>query len=125
MATVTLKGPIFDARGDAAVRDLKHDAVESVAGQGLADVHQNLDHSTRHPTPYYETQIAVDVDGDNAVVHDRGVIYGPWLEGVGSRNKTTRFKGYASFRRAAQGLGEKVPRLVEHAVKRAVGRLNG
>jgi len=35
---------------------------------------------------------------------ESNVVYGPWLEGVSSRNATTRFKGYASFRRTAQWL---------------------
>jgi hypothetical protein len=33
-----------------------------------------------------------------------GPVYGPWLEGVGSRNATTRFKGYRAFRKAANAL---------------------
>jgi len=41
-------------------------------------------------------------DGAHWKISDNGVIYGPWLEGVGSRNATTRFKGYANYRRNVQ-----------------------
>lgn len=51
-------------------------------------------------------------------IDDAKVIYGPWLEGTGSRNQTTRFKGYASFRRTAQWMQEKAPRVARaHALK--------
>ena len=60
----------------------------------------------------------------DVVVHDRRIIYGPWLEGVGSRNATTRFKGYSSFRRAFQELERQAPRLVEQDVRRLIAKLN-
>jgi hypothetical protein len=47
----------------------------------------------------------------NALITDGDVDYGPWLEGVSSRNSATRFKGYHSFRLAgqhAQKLSKKV-----------------
>lgn len=125
MAEVTVRGPLFDGRSDGIMKDLRHDVVHDVGQQGLADVHINLETSIRHPTPYYETQIRMQERGDTVVIDDRGIVYGPWLEGVGSRNKTTRFKGYFSFRRAAQGLAGKVPKVTREAVERAVRRLNG
>lgn len=125
MATVTINGPFFDQRNPAAMRQLEDDGLNRLGGQGVADVHQNLDAAIRNPTPYYETQIATERDGDTQVVHDRGVIYGPWLEGVGSRNSpVTRFAGYASFRRAAQALETQVPLVLAPLVEQCVGRLN-
>ncbi|MFI6304275.1 hypothetical protein ACIBCH_20585 [Amycolatopsis thailandensis] len=125
MATVTISGPFFDGRNPLIRRDLEDEGLNRVGGQGLADVHANLNTSIRNPTPYYETQITSERQGDTQVVHDRGVIYGPWLEGTGSRNQTTRFKGYASFRRAAQELEGQAGGILVPIVDRAVGRLNG
>lgn len=122
--TVTLSGPLFDSRADTAVKDLQREAVERVGGQGLANVHSLLNVAIRNPTPYYETQLTVEAGADTALVHDRGVIYGPWLEGVGSRNATTRFKGYHSFRTARQELEGQVPALIEPLAARCVERLN-
>lgn len=124
MANVTISGPFFDERNSAARHQMEDEGLNRVGGQGLADVHQNLDTSLRNPTPYYETQITSERSGDEQIVHDRGIIYGPWLEGTGSRNETTRFKGYASFRRAAQQLEGQVPGLLVPVVDRCVERLN-
>lgn len=125
MAVVTLSGPVFDQRGPAIMADFRDEALDRVGGHGLALVHTHLNAAIQNPTPYYETQIALDSEAGGRLVHDRGVIYGPWLEGVGSRNKTTRFKGYFSFRLAAQALRPAVPGLCEPIKLRAVGRLNG
>lgn len=125
MAVVTVSGPVFDGRADVAMRQFEDEALRRVGAQGLADVHGLLNASIRNATPYYETQLLTERVGDAQLVHDRGVIYGPWLEGVGSRNKTTRFKGYFSFRLAAQALRPKVPGLVEPLRIRAIERMNG
>jgi hypothetical protein len=124
MTEVRLNGPVFDARGPAIMQDMKREGLHRVAGQALSNVQTNLDASIRHPTPYYETQIRLDERGDSAVVDDRGVIYGPWLEGVGSRNKSTRFKGYFSFRRAVQTLQQQTPELLRAVAEHAVRRFN-
>ena len=61
---------------------------------------------------------------DDLVVHDRGIIYGPWLEGVSHRNQTTRFKGYSSFRRATQEMQRhRAPQLAQQVVDRYVAEL--
>lgn len=123
---VTVSGPIFDSRAEHYVREFDDLALRTVAHRGLADVAHILDVVIRHPTPYYETQIRVtDEPPDMKSINDAGVIYGHWLEGTGSRNKTTRFKGYHAFRRAAQQLQSEVPRLVEYATRRLVAKLNG
>ena len=58
-------------------------------------------------------------------ITDGGVIYGPWLEGVSSRNVTTRFRGYSSFRRVGQSLQEDAHDVAERHIERAVKELNG
>lgn len=100
MTTVTLTGPMFTGASAAAIDRFLEDAKYQVAGAALAAVHGILDARIQHPTPYYETQIHIVQEGPNQVVNDRGIVYGPWLEGTGSRNGKTRFKGYAAFRRA-------------------------
>lgn len=110
--TVIVTGPLFDGRAAAAVRDFLHRAQDVVGEQGLANWHQNMDASFRHPTPYYETQVMIQRIGEVVHVHDRGIIYGPWLEGTSKRNQTTRFKGYASLRRAVQQLRPRVDPLL-------------
>lgn len=97
-------GPVFNEMGPAAMRDYTEAAVEEVAQHGKDMVDRNLATSLRNPTPIYQTRINIERAGTTRIINDDMVVYGPWLEGVGSRNKTTRFKGYASFRRAKQWL---------------------
>lgn len=114
---INVSGPIFDGRASAAAAEFAEQVKKDVASQGYSDVMSNLNSSIRHPTPYYETQVTTSRHGDALVINDRGIIYGPWLEGVGSRNRTTRFKGYFSFRRGAQKLRGEVKGLADRLLR--------
>jgi hypothetical protein len=121
--TVSMRGPLLDGQAPAEIARICREIEDEVAAQGSSLVHERLNQSIRNPTPYYETQIVTDRAGRGTLVHDRGIVYGPWLEGVGSRNKTTRFKGYFSFRRATHELRRQAPALAEIVVRRNIGRL--
>jgi hypothetical protein len=122
--TVTITGPMFDGRAQAAVRDFLQEATYVVAGQALAEVQLVLDRSIKHPTPYYETQVTSQRLGEDMVVHDRGIVYGPWLEGVSHRNQSTRFKGYAAFRKATQEMEKKAGPIAERVLPRFLGAMD-
>lgn len=115
---VTASGPLFDGRAVTQLSVFLDEAVDLVAAAAEEAVNRNLATSIRHPSspPRYQSQIQTVHHGLDRVINDNGVIYGPWLEGVGSRNKTTRFKGYASFRRAQQQIEHAVPALVAPAL---------
>lgn len=67
-------------------------------------------------------QVGLDLQGK---IHDSGVVYGPWLEGTSSRNKTTRFKGYSSFRKVKQWLEKGIaPRVMKKHIKILTMRMN-
>lgn len=51
---------------------------------------------------HYRDTIHALVSSRNVTIMDNNAVYGPWLEGTSSRNLTTRFKGYASFRKVQQ-----------------------
>ena len=124
MGEVNISGPFFSASTRASVlAGALEDAQRQVAAQASSYVHTILNQRIKHPTPYYETQITTEKRGADIVVHDRGIVYGPWLEGVGSRNRTTRFKGYAAFRTARQQVAKDVQPLVENAIDRHLGAL--
>lgn len=98
--SVNAHGPVFDGRAAAAAHAFARESQNYVAAKGSDMVKHNLHGVLRHPTGYYESRVSAHGN----VVQDGGVIYGPWLEGVGSRNRTTRFKGYFTFRRTTQEL---------------------
>ena len=72
----------------------------------------------------YRRNIHGEVQETQGRIDDSGVVYGPWLEGVGSRNATTRFKGYSSFRRTAQKMEELAPEIATRHVQQAVQELS-
>jgi len=57
------------------------------------------------------------------LITDNGCVYGSWLEGESSRNSSTRFKGYRSFRKTRDWLEMHVATLVASAVQRLVREL--
>lgn len=121
--SVTKRGPLLDGKDGAVIERFLDDAVKEVAQQGLANVHMYLNASIKHSTPYYETQITIQRVGTTNVVHDRGIVYGPWLEGTSPMNARTSFKGYHSFRKAKQKTQTEVSRLVMAVMRRYLGRL--
>src|SRR5688572_30770062 len=84
-------GPMFDARGPAAVQDFIRERI-------TADLYR---------------------------VHDRDIVYGPWLEGTSERNRTTRFRGYAAFRKGMQRVNARLDALTSYALRRCIERLGG
>lgn len=57
---------------------------------------------------------------------DTGIIYGYWLEGIGSRNfPKTRFRGYRMWRDATQQIQAEADKIAQPHIDRAVERLNG
>lgn len=100
--SVSRHGPVFDGRADKAVDDAARDIESRTAYFGAALIRSRMDRTFRHQTPYYRLQNQARREGAHWKISDNGVIYGPWLEGVGSRNRTTRFKGYSNYRRSLQ-----------------------
>lgn len=127
---VDLSGPVFDGRAadwsDRMVRDMQ----QTVADHALVWWEADLEASIRHATPVYQLTPRVEQrDFDVAVNDGWGVTntlpYGPWLEGVGSRNSpVTRFPGYHALRGAYEAVSGQVPDLCEPGAEDYVGRVN-
>lgn len=123
--SVDAHGPVFDGRALIALDDYADAAVDAVAEQGFRDIHFTLERVLKHPTGYYQSQIRDRDLGAAHVLYDNRVIYGPWLEGVGSRNSpVTKFEGYFTFRRVAQHLARKAPAIAERVLPRFLRRMN-
>jgi hypothetical protein len=96
---VRLAGPLVEGKANAIVDAMMVSAVAEVADYAKYEVLTQLGKVLVNPTGYYESQIAdTPVTPFLHRIHDSGVVYGPWLEGISSRNQTTRFKGYHTFR---------------------------
>lgn len=122
---VRLKGPIVDGRGPAIVHAMAEAALAELADYTRFEVLMQLDRVLQHPTGYYESQVRPErVAVDTYSVNDSNVIYGPWLEGVGSRNRERPgFPGYHTFRTVRSRMNSKANEVAEAAVHRMIGAL--
>jgi hypothetical protein len=59
-----------------------------------------------------------------AMISDGGVVYGPWLEGTSSRNQSTRFKGYGTFRKTAQYIQKNLRKIIAVSIARMKQRMS-
>lgn len=117
---VSAHGPVFNGAAEALVHQYAHHLEEKLGDLGVTWIRAYLPtqykylrdpaslgfHGTKnHFVPGLYQSVIHRLDaGDSVLIHDTPSVYGPWLEGVGSRNATTRFKGYHTFRVIAQKL---------------------
>lgn len=97
-------GPLFDRRAQQVFRQFRDELEEESAEWALDHIRGTFHAEFKNPTGFYESNVRIR---NGSEVWDGGLagpVYGPWLEGVGSRNNTTRFKGYHAFRKAANAL---------------------
>jgi hypothetical protein len=119
-----LHGALFDARAHRIFDDFADDLEEDGAEWALHHIKGTFHSSFKTPTGYYESNVEIHNTSGGMEVWDGGLagpVYGPWLEGVGSRNApVTRFKGYRAFRKAASALEQRIEGMGERLLHRNV-----
>ena len=122
--TVDPRGPLFDARAEKEVADAENDALKAVATIGASMVRSRMAAVFRKETPFYRFANVAAKDPPGWKVWDQDkTVYGHWLEGVGSRNRTTRFKGYFTYRRITQELRARAQTIADGVIRRHVDKL--
>lgn len=119
-------GPLLD--GSITVdMDAFCDEVAQQVGLETRDAVRQLGMSQyQQPTGYYSSHVLARRDSPGqTTVHDSLVVYGPWLEGVGSRNATSRFKGYRTWRMTYQRMRGQAPIIAVRVLKRYLPRWGG
>lgn len=124
LTRVSKTGPLFNGLAKRAAREFTREASLAIAQEGQSMWIAQLNKSMKNPTGYYTSNIMINRAGNSNTVHDNDVIYGPWLEGTGSRNRTTRFKGYHSMRKVNQRLDRKASTIAERVLRRYLPRMN-
>ena len=113
--------PLFNGQAPPRIRQALQDSVKELISEGERKVKLQLRPGHGLITGHYRRSIHGEMtDSQHGRVHDSGVVYGPWLEGVSSRNETTRFKGYAMFRNTRQDLEKLKLQVLQKHVGRAV-----
>lgn len=122
---ITLSGPLFDGRAERILAKMAADCQRAVAEHAEFTWQMKMDDSFRHPTGAYQSHINIAHKDADLVVNDRGSVYGPWLEGTGSRNApATRFKGYHAAVYATQAVERQIDQTCAPAVDKAVQEIN-
>lgn len=111
-----IRGPVVEGKTAPAVAKMIRDIDKAVADDVLDRWVRLLRASVKRWTGAYRRGMKVKHTAKQSVVTDGGSRYGPWLEGVSHRNKTTRFKGYHAQRRARQEADRNAKRLAEGVV---------
>lgn len=144
--SVSVSGPLFDGRAEAALREGVAAVRTKVADKGedftrsafagsirvdtgrflgsVTTVRESRVLTTESSGHTYSLPVVVDDPDKDAVITTGQAAYGPWLEGTGSRNETTRFKGYHGFRIAAQQLNSVAGNLADSVMAPYVDRMN-
>lgn len=117
-------GPLFDGRAEKAVADACDDSEKQIATLGASMIRTQLGTVLRHQTPVYRLRNVAQPDAPGWKIWDRGMVYGPWLEGTGSRNRTTRFKGYRTYRIVVQKINARAQAIGQSVVARYLGKMN-
>lgn len=119
----TREGPLFDGRVEAAIANAENDIEKRVATLGASMVRTRLNTVLKKQTPIYRFRVIAEPTPPGWTIHDGKMVYGPWLEGTGSRNRTTRFKGYRTFRIITQELNKRAQIIAEQVVAKWLGGL--
>ncbi len=117
--SVKTSGPLFAGNVPGKIQAAIGDSISELVSIGERDVKGQLRPGHGLITGHYRRSIHGErVSSMLGRVHDSGVVYGPWLEGVSDKNKAGRFKGYAMFRNATQRLNEKARGVLQKHVAR-------
>lgn len=117
MADIDFDGPLFNGRAIKIFDDFAKDAEKDIAKAALRGIKRRFHVKFRHPTGRYESNVKISSAGEGTQINDGGIVYGPWLEGIGKKNRTTRFKGYHSFEEAANEIDGRAEDIAERTFR--------
>lgn len=128
---VATSGPLFTGVAEAELATAVAAVQREVAEYAEFQWQMNMTEDFQHPSepPRYQSHVNILKRETDLVVNDgypgSGLLYGPWLEGVGSRNATTRFKGYFALRRAANSVQAKTSAIAKPIIDAFIRKANG
>lgn len=102
METVKVSGPLFNGTASQAMKDYAEAVNVKLAREVKDEIVTDLNTAFKHSTGHYISKVKVTDNKGSATVDDSGIVYGPWLEGISSKNATTKFAGYHVFERVAR-----------------------
>lgn len=124
--TVRVRGAVFDGRARVLISSGVRTMADAVAQRALDMVQAQLDVVLQNPTGTYQGRLNVrGVNQYAYAVTDDNCVYGPWLEGTGSRNyPVTRFHGYSTFRIVTTNLARETPYVIDSVMSPIITEIN-
>lgn len=137
--SIDVSGPVFDGTHEAIMDHYVGHVTSELGDIAVNRIRKYLPevyeyprdpaslHGTQHFNPgLYVSDIHTDrMSSEINLVNDTPVVYGPWVEGVGSCNDSTRFKGHHAFRKIAQQLEAEAGAIADMAFQPYLAELNG
>lgn len=123
MSGITVKGGPDMKKAAGLITNAVEQSGEDVAQEAYNEIRKRLRSVLKNPTGHYESRVMTSTQSNGVVLTDGGVIYGPWLEGVSSRNNSSRFKGYHTFRMVLQDMTKRADEIAENTIAEAVRKL--
>lgn len=120
-----MTGPLFDGRAQAAVDRFVRDGTKVLTQVGYDMVRLKYAARIRQNTGHFLGRITSEVRGSIGEIYNKYIVYGYWLEGVGSRNATTRFKGYWAYRESYIELDARSAEILQPLVDKMVREMGG
>lgn len=126
-AKVTFTGPLFvNGQVQRVFDEIRDDIANRLATEGERRILSTLDASLKKPTGAYRRRVTrYGAVVGQARVHDQQCVYGPWLNGTGSRNRRSTFKGYGHFKKTHQVLQRAAKPLARQVVAEHLTELGG
>lgn len=116
MGDVTVSGPLFDGQAQAALDAYAERLPDDIAQEGQQMVRDHLNLVLRQNLGVYVSRVHVRHDFASMVI-ENDMVYSPWLEGIDERNRSTRFKGYHTFRIIGQRLDDEAEGMAEDILR--------
>lgn len=125
MAAVTVSGPFFMPGVVGMVHDAVNEAVREVSQFGAEAVKDQLHPGHGVRSGKFRSSISGQVtQSRQGLVFARDAVKGPWLEGTSRRNLTTRFKGYAMWRKGRERTNREALKIADKIIGQLVRKLN-
>ena len=128
---ITYRGALFNGVAEAELAAAEAAVQREIAEYAEFQWQMNMTESFQNPSdpPRYQSHVNILQREGDLVVNDgwpgSGLQYGPWLEGVGSRNATSSFKGYRSMERARNSVAQKTDAIAQPIIDKFIAAANG
>jgi len=118
-------GPLFDGEARAQALLALDRAKRDLGDIGSAELRAWVMDKTGRATGRYQAGIITSVLSFSDIKIWDPVVYGPWLEGVSERNRSTRFKGYHLWRITRAHLSRMAKDVLQKRLDEVIGRMGG